>query len=232
MGLIRGLAELVVPPSCFACSSRSLTPLCHGCATAIEPIEDPVCPVCGRPTVHDVEMCARCRAHRPAFDKARALTVYDFPMREAIIGMKSQQGRGLADFLAPRLNASFSAEFAGADALTYVPVTPGRLHKRGFNQARELAEAAGSLSSRPVVDALRMVRAVKDQGQLSIDKRQANMEDAFAIKGDLQTIRGKRLILIDDVITTGATVSACSAALKNAGAGYVTVITLAQAVTV
>jgi ComF family protein len=157
------------------------------------------------------------------------LTVYDFPMREAVIAMKSRQGRGLADFLAPRLHEAFRAEITEADALTYVPVSPGRLHKRGFNQARELAQATGRLSGRTVVDALKMVRPVKDQGRLSINERKANVDAAFSVRDGVKGIEHCRLVLIDDVLTTGATASACSSALKKAGASHVTVLVLALA---
>lgn len=206
-----------------------MTVLCRGCATAIEPIEEPVCPVCGRPVMYDVEMCAKCRADAPPFDKARALSVYDFPMREAVLGMKTRQGRGLAEFLAPRFVRAFRDDIAGADWLTYVPVSPGRLRKRGFNQAKELAEAVSQLTGCPVVDALKMTRSVKDQGQLDKEKRKANVESAFVVRRNAPVISRRDLILIDDVMTTGSTASACAKALKEAGVAGVTVLILARA---
>lgn len=230
MGIIRGFYELVVPPVCFACGERSLSLLCDGCATAIEPIEEPVCPVCGRPVMYDVEMCAKCRDETPPYDTARALSVYDFPMREAVLGMKTKQGRGLAEFLAPRLVSAFRDEIAKADALTYVPVSPGRMRKRGFNQAKELAIAISRLTGCPVVDALKMVRSVKDQGHLAKEKRRENVEAAFVVRRNASVISHHELVLIDDVITTGSTASACAKALKEAGAARVTVLTLARAV--
>lgn len=234
MGLLRGLAELVVPPACFSCGARSYTPLCAGCVSAIETIEEPVCPICGRPTVHDVAMCSGCRAHRPTFDCARAYAVYDFPIKDAVIGLKSKQGRGLAEFLAPRLTEAFHSAIAGADAVTFVPISPGRLLKRGFNQAEELANAVSVCSGTPAINALKMTRAVKDQGQLPPAKRAANVAGAFALKSRsphfVADISKRRIILVDDVITTGATVSACSFVLKEAGAADVTVLTLARAV--
>jgi ComF family protein len=230
VGLVRGFYELTVPPVCFACGERSLTPLCDGCVTAIEPIEEPVCPICGRPVIYDVEMCAKCRDDKPLFDMARALAVYDFPMREAVLGLKTRQGRGLADFLAPRFVNAFRDEIAEADALTYVPVSPGRLRKRGFNQAKELALAVSGLSGCPVVDALKMVRPVKDQGQLDKAKRRENVEAAFVVRKNAPSLIEQELILVDDVITTGSTASACAKALKEAGAARLTVLTLARAV--
>ncbi len=229
MGVLRGFYELVVPPVCFACGERSLSLLCHGCETAIEPIEEPVCHVCGRPVMYDVEKCAKCRADAPPFDKARALSIYDFPMREAVLGMKTRQGRGLAEFLAPRFVRAFADDIAGMDALTYVPVSPGRLRKRGFNQAKELAIAVSRLTGCPVVDALKMTHSVKDQGQLDKEKRRANVESAFAARRSASDILGRELVLIDDVITTGSTASACAKALKDAGTARVTVLTLARA---
>ncbi len=229
MGILRGFYELVIPPVCFACGERSLTVLCRGCETAIEPIEEPVCPVCGRPVMYEVEKCDKCRADPPPFDKARALSVYDFPMREAVLGMKTRQGRGLAEFLAPRFVRAFRDEISEADALTYVPVSPGRLLNRGFNQAKELASAVSILTDCPVVDALKMTHSVKDQGKLDKEKRRENVAGAFVVRKNSPAISRSELVLIDDVMTTGSTASACANALKEAGAARVTVLTLARA---
>jgi ComF family protein len=230
VGIIRGFYELVVPPTCFVCGERSVELICNGCSTAIEPLEAPVCPICGRPVIHDVEMCAKCRDERPSYDAARALSAYEFPMREAVLGMKTRQGRGLAEFLAPRLAGAFQDEIRQADALVYVPVSPGRLRKRGFNQAKELAIAVSGLSGCPVIDALKMVRSVKDQGQLAMAERRENVDAAFVVKKKAPVIFDQKLVLIDDVITTGSTAAACAKALKDASAARVTVLTLARAV--
>ena len=131
------------------------------------------------------------------------------------------------------MHAVFSEELAAADAITFVPIAPGRLAKRGHNQAQELAAALAGLSGTPMAGTLRLVRAVKDQGHLSMKERRDNIENAFAVRNRSQrlggVISGSSFILVDDVLTTGCTASACARVLKRAGASRVTVLTLARA---
>jgi predicted amidophosphoribosyltransferase len=233
MGLVRGFVDLVSPPACFACGEQSYQPLCESCLLMIEPLSEPLCPVCGHPMVTPVERCAGCRREPPAFDSAHTLAIYEFPLREAIIALKRRDGRCLADQLAPLLAEPFGDLFDGADWLTYVPMAPGPQMTRGHNQARELALALSHLSGTPAIGALRMTHFVKDQGQLPPADRPDNVAGAFAPRNSSRRlaamIDGRDFVLIDDVLTTGATASACAAALKKAGAARVDVVTIARA---
>ena len=234
MGLIRGLTDLAAPPGCHACGALVYKPICDECLVSIERVEEPVCPVCGRPTVHDVDVCRYCRADRPKFDKARALAVYDFPVREAIRALKRKQGRGIARQLAPLVYEAFADEIGAADMITFVPVTPARRVKRGHNQAQELAIALSALAGMSVAGTLRVARAMKKQGTRKMAERKPNVKQVFALRNRSRRltnlISGCHLILVDDVVTTGATVSECARVLKEAGAARVTVIALARAI--
>jgi ComF family protein len=235
MGLVSGFIDLVSPPVCFSCGGRSYVPLCRSCDGMIEIIGEPFCDVCGKPGMHENNRCPDCRSKRPKFDYARAYAVYEFPIRESVIAMKRRSGRRLAEYVAPRMAKAFVSELDGADFITYVPITPGRKANRGHNQAQELAAAVAGLAGKPVIGTLRLTKAVKDQGRsrLKPEEREENIEAAFAIRNKSERlagiIRGSSLILIDDVLTTGSTVSACAHVLKEAGAERVLVLTLARA---
>lgn len=233
MGLISGFIDLASPPVCFACNCRSYDLICPSCDGMIEPIEDPVCRICGKPGMYERGLCPGCRENRPDFDRARALAVYDFPIREAVICMKRRSGRRLAEYLGFRMHEALFDDVEEADVITFVPIMPGRRAKRGYNQAQELAAVIAGLHDKPMAGTLRVARPPKDQGHLTLKERRENMEGAFTVRNNsrrlAEVIQGRSLILVDDVLTTGCTASACSRVLKDAGASRVTVLTLAHA---
>lgn len=233
MSFISGFIDLVSPPVCYTCGCRSYEMVCPACDGMIEAIDDPVCRICGKPGTWEKGLCPACRTERPAYDKARALAIYDFPVREAVIGMKRRSGRRLAEYLVPKIHDAFAEDLDAADIITFVPITPGRRAYRGHNQAQELAAGLAEMSGKPLIGTLRLIRGVKDQGHLAKKDRQKNIANAFSVRnksGRLAVaIEGKSFILIDDVLTTGGTASACARVLKAAGADIVTVITLARA---
>ncbi len=234
MGLLRGFIGLASPPACFACGEQSYQPLCDSCLLMLERLEEPLCPICGHPTVEPVECCAACRRHRPSFDSARALGAYDFPLRDTVVALKRRDGRCLAAQVAPLIAAATSTSFRPAAWLTYVPMAGKPEAKRGHNQARELSLALSEIVGIPTLGTLRLTRYVKDQGQLRPAERASNVAAAFAPRNRSRRlaglIDGRDFVLVDDVLTTGATASACAAALKEAGAGRVDVVTLARAI--
>ncbi len=234
MGLLRGFIGLTAPPACFACGGQSYQPLCESCLLMLEELAEPLCPVCGHPTVEAVDCCSVCRRARPAFDSARALGAYEFPLRETIIGMKRRDGRCLAGQVAPLIAAALPQVFENTDLITFVPMAPGPENTRGHNQAQLLALAISSVTGVRAAGTLRLTRYTKDQGQLKPADRPANVAAAFAPRNRsrrlAELIADRRLVLIDDVLTTGATASACAATLKKAGAAGVDVVTLARAV--
>lgn len=198
-------------------------------------LDKPWCARCGTPFSYpafdDME-CPACMARPPAFSKARAAFVYDAVSRPLVLSLKHA---GRTDALAAygRWMARAGAELLiEADALIPVPLHSGRLRKRRFNQSLLLARALSKASGVAVAPhALARVRDTSTQGGLSAKGRARNVAGAFKVRERYrQVIERRHVVIVDDVHTTGATLSACARALKRAGAENVTAITLARVV--
>ena len=203
--------------------------------SAVTFLDKPWCARCGTPfdypAFDDME-CPACIARPPAYSKARAAFVYDASSRALVLTLKHA---GRTDALAAYgrwMARAGAALLADADGLIPVPLHAGRLRKRRFNQSLLLATAlskASGVAVRP--HALARVRDTTTQGGLSAKGRARNVAGAFKVRsGRAGEVSGERLIVIDDVHTTGATLSACARALKRAGAADVSAITLARVV--
>jgi ComF family protein len=196
-------------------------------------LSDPLCACCGTPldlAVEEGQLCGACLAHRPAFDRSRAALAYGDVSRDLVLALKYQGRRDSLDLLA-RWMASAGAELLpDAEIIVPVPLHYLRLVRRGFNQSVWLAASLSRRSGAELcIDALKRVRATPIQGGLSAEGRRRNVQGAFRVrKGRESRIKGKKILLIDDVLTTGATAEACSRALKRAGAQCVDVLTLAR----
>lgn len=201
----------------------------------IQFLAPPWCKSCGAPFAYPSApdmICPACHARAPAYSCARSAFVYDASSRALALGLK-HAGRtdGLSAF--GRWMARAGADcLDGADALIPVPLHRRRLRQRRFNQSLLLANAVSRASGVPVDPHMLMrVRATPTQGGLSAGGRTRNMAGAFRVRaGRGDTVKGRRLVLIDDVHTTGATLEACARTLKRAGAADVRAITLARVV--
>ena len=233
------LLDLVFPAVCPVCATRSDDPVhrpfCGPCWAALPIGLDPGCPVCGEPFpgLAGAFPCDGCRRHPPAYAFARAVARYQDGMREAIHAMKygarpvvaAPLGRLLAE-AAPGALPAPPGDWA--DGLVPVPLHPARLAERGFNQAELLAAPCAARWRVPVLGrALIRTRPTPPQTDLDAAARRTNVRNAFAVPRPAE-IRGRRLLLVDDVLTTGATVGAAAQALREAGAAAVGVLTLAR----
>ena len=209
--------------------------LCGGCWSRIRFLGPPNCGLCGFPFEFEqgAEMlCAQCAARRPTFDRVRAVLCYDDASKPLVLGFKhGDRTEAAAAF--GRWLARAGADFRGPDAvIAPVPLHWSRLVMRQYNQAALLAntlhrawEGEGLL----MPDLLIRNRATPPQGQLAISQRRKNVRGAFSVKQRrIGVVRGRRVILVDDVRTTGATLEAAAGVLKRAGVGAVDVLVLAR----
>jgi ComF family protein len=230
--------DLVFPARCPVCETvlgdGRRDPLCGACWTAIERVAPPVCDACGLPFAVFVGSavasrggrCGECASMPPAFDWARAGGVYAGPLREAVQRLKFARKPALARPLATLVLEQWAERLPSVDAVVPVPLARARERERGFNQAGLLAERlAGRLGCRVQARWLARARDTRPQTDLDATERRANVRGAFVASS---AVAGRRLVLVDDVLTTGATVGECARVLRAAGAVGVGVLTVAR----
>ncbi len=233
------LLDLVFPPFCPVCRARldegRRDPLCGPCWRGLERIEPPCCRLCGRP-VHAAAgarpLCGACRLRPPAFAYARAAARYEETVREALHAFKFGGRRAMAAPLGDLLIEATAAPLPEGlpDLLVPVPLHPRRERERGFNQAGLLARRLGRAWGRPVrEDVLGRAVATAPQTTLAAAARRANVRGAFRLRRP-ELIAGRHVALVDDVLTTGATLSECARSLTDGGAATVGVLTVARVV--
>lgn len=193
----------------------------------------PLCARCGAPfeIAVDVEqVCGACLARPPAYGRARAALAYGEVSRDLVLALKYQGRRDSLGLLASWMASAGTELLQDADLLVPVPLHYFRLIRRGFNQAVWLAAALSRSSGVKLsVDALARTRATPIQGALSADGRRRNVQGAFRVRKSRRgLVKDRTILLVDDVLTTGATAEACSRALRQAGAACVDVITLTR----
>ena len=233
----QGATGLVLPRRCLACGTPVAGDgaLCAECWPAVRFLGPPLCAVCGYPFEFDPgagALCGSCAAQNPAFDRARSVFVYDSASRGPVLAFKHADRTDAAPTLA-RLMAHAAVELLpDADMIVPVPLHRRRLLARRFNQSALLAQALGrDAAIEAVPDLLVRTRHTPSQGGLSATARRRNVTGAFAVRGSMaDKVRGARILMVDDVYTTGATVGACASVLRRAGAAAIDVITLARVV--
>jgi ComF family protein len=231
------IADLVWPLRCAGCGEERVEsprrPFCPRCAESVERIGEPWCPSCGGPFAGRgglSHLCPRCRRAPPPFAIARQAAVYGGPLAEALRAFKFGGRSALAGPLGAL--CAWAAVEGGIDPADYdkvvpVPAPPTRRRARGYNQAALLAREMGRLFGLPVdYAALRKPRPTPRQVGLSADERLANLRGSFAALP--KRVRGLRLIVVDDIYTTGATARECARTLRRAGASRVAAAAVAR----
>lgn len=234
-GVADGLLAVLLAPACAACETPldapTRGPVCADCWSRIIPFTPPLCSHCGDPLPSwrvislATSICARCRRARSAVSCARAIGAYDGALRSIVHALKYDGRRSLAPRLAALMRRECADALDGADLLVPVPLHGRRQRARGFNQAGELARDLGP----PVRLALKRTRHTPSQTDLPAARRHANVRGAFRLRRR-SDVRGLRLVLVDDVCTTGATLEACARVLRDAGAVDVRAVTAARVV--
>jgi ComF family protein len=237
------LFSVLFPSPCRICRSPLLRisnlPVCESCRDGMIPLEGVLCSACGEKLFGHAfatdagPLCGLCRRAAPRFRKAVAYGAYDGPLRELIHIFKYQRVRSAAPLLGKLLRQAMQgAGLPASLAVVPVPLWPGKQRARGFNQAEEIARAfcrAEAWDGIQLQAALLVrTRETTSQTGLTRSQRHANLRGAFAVKQP-QELRGRSVLLVDDVMTTGATAGECARVLLRAGAKEVFVATVARA---
>jgi ComF family protein len=229
--------SLVYPEECRVCGQPltevSRVPVCSNCIDELEPLTaDFFCRMCRTPFANEFPLdadglCGLCRRGLNGFDAAYSFGIYEGTLRQLVHLFKYDGVRTLAKPLGTRMAWALprGQEF---DVIVPMPLHWWRGWRRGFNQSALLAGVIGKRSGLPVVNAMKRIRSTPPQAGLSNRMRRRNVAGAFAVRRP-NAIAGKHVLLVDDVLTTGATLSACAAALKRGGASRVSALTLARA---
>jgi predicted amidophosphoribosyltransferase len=217
------LLDLLVPLRCLVCGAPSRA-VCESCLARLRRLSGPRCARCGTPTSWPVARCIECQGRRLAFASARSAVAYDAAAKALVSAWKERGLRGLAEDagvlvaeVVPRPRAY---------TITYVPPDADRALERGHHPAERLAQALEPRWQLPVVPLLERTRPARPQRGLGLAERRANVRGGFRAVGGAPT----RVVLVDDVYTSGATVAAAASALRTGGARQVDVITFARAV--
>jgi len=234
------LSSVLFPAPCRICrtilTSASLIPICPECLKGFVPVPTPMCQGCGRPFVSPVAaeairpLCRLCRQEFFAFERARSFGIYDDALSSAVVLLKYEGVRRLGEWFAARLAEMVEADPQAwqVDLVVPVPLHPDRLRERGYNQAELIAK--------PLAKRLRLqfgsyllVRTRPRPAQLVLSRteRWTSVRGAYATR-EGATVDNLRVLLVDDVLTTGATLDSCSRALKKAGAKAVLGLTVAR----
>lgn len=247
--LWREVPDLLFPRQCEACGADLAGEeelFCWECLAALPYLRAPFCARCGDFAAGDVPgdfVCSACARRAPSFDLARSAFRFDGAVAEAVKRLKYRGGvwiaAGFGRFLAETWRAVPEGLRGRVDWVSPVPLAPGRAKERGYNQAELLARALAGRLGVPCRDVLRRTRETGTQTELTARERRKNVQGAFAVKGRYRAgarvlgfrfppVEGKRILLVDDVITTGATAEECARVLKAAGAEAVWAVSAAR----
>jgi len=229
---LKTLLDLFIPPRCLLCGKivDEQTGLCPKCFSEIHFIGPNTCPVCGHPHFFDTdsEKCILCLNKHPPFDRVQSAFYYDEFSKHLILPFKHADRTDMAEFLSVLLYQIGSSLIEKSDLIIPVPLHPKRLRYRRYNQSALLARYLAKKGHKPYEPSLlKRIRNTPSQEDKTYIQRAKNVKNAFSVS-EPDKIKGKNILLIDDVLTTGATLSSCAHALKKAGAKKVYCLTLAR----
>jgi len=234
-GILEGIFNFFLPQHCLVCGSyisHSLGfPLCSACFSRIEYLRSPLCVKCGRSLNNSSALlCHRCRAFPFHFDAARAVALYTSPLRDCIHAFKYQSFISFR-YLFGELLCRYLEEnpfLLEVDCLLPVPLHPARLKERGFNQSLILADEIAKCFSLPLISkGVRRIKPTLPQVGLKVKERRKNVQGAFEIK-EARLFQNKRILIVDDVLTSRSTVDSLSQTLKKGGTKEVLVLAIAS----
>lgn len=219
------MLDILLPQRCVVCHAGGAQ-LCEACRAALPRITEPVCARCGAPTAWPVRRCGECSGRRLAFASARAAVRYDEAVRSLVTAWKERGLRRLATTAAEVVAEAL--ERPGVEVAAHVPADRDRRLRRGHHAAEALARELARAWELPVAPLLVRTRRLRPQRGLPVAERRRNVAGAFVAPARVP----RRVLLIDDVYTTGSTVNAAASSLRRGGAREVVVVTFARAVRV
>jgi competence protein ComFC len=223
------VVDLAFPPRCGGCGHERQR-FCPTCRSTISYLSEPLCPCCGYPqTAAPGAACAVCQS-TPLHSLVgiRSVAFFEGPLREALHGLKYKRDIILADTLAQLLYEAWLLFDLPGDVVTPIPLSAQRFRERGYNQAELLARGFSELAGLTLApQGAKRLRHTPSQVGLSASQRRQNMDGAFS--GDPEQVAGRKVLLIDDICTTGSTLAACAEALVEAGAVAVWGLTVGRA---
>lgn len=234
--LISSGADILFPPRCSVCCRKILgtreKKICGDCLSDIVYLRQPVCRVCGMELPGSVDcnhLCGSCLSNPPPYILARSVVRYSESVQKLIYGLKYVGDTSVLPGIAEILSNFDMVDFTRCNYVIPVPLHRKKLCQRGLNQSILLAKLIFCQDNSPILktNLLRRIRNTIPQTNLGGKERRKNLKDAFAIRGETD-IRGRVVCLVDDVYTTGTTVSECSAVLQKKGAKEVRVLTLTR----
>jgi ComF family protein len=235
--LQKTVLDAIFPSGCVNCAEPIDTPgnLCAHCWPKMTYISTPFCETCGFPFEYDAGedfVCAACLKKPPSYSRARAVLKYDETSRDMILGFKHSDQTNRAPTFAKWMHRAGVELINQCDLICPVPLHHKRLIRRRFNQSALLAKEIGALADKPVIhDLLVRRKSTRSQGGLSAKARLRNVRGVFEVSTAKHSmLKDASVLLIDDVLTTGATVNACSRALLVGGAARVDVLTFSRVV--
>ena len=231
------LLDQVIPPTCLSCKTPvgNSASLCSACWQSLTFVSKPYCQVCGQPfdvEDHDNQLCGKCIGRQPPYSRLRSALVYDDESRSMILSFKHGDQLNACPTFTKWLSTTDPSLFDNLDTVTAVPLHWQRLFRRRYNQSAMMSNALSKgIGVKSIPDLLVRERNTPSQGHLTRSQRKTNVRGAFSInKRYTEYVSAKTILLIDDVLTTGATIEACCRTLTKAGAAEVRVLTLARAV--
>lgn len=235
--MIKIISDFIFPKKCFCCGEYiDENKLCYKCWKKLNFISKPCCNICSYPFEFEEDeeaICGACIANKPEYNKAISIFRYDLGAREIIHKFKYEDKLQILDYLTDLLNNSISHYAHEIDVITIVPLAKMKLLKRGYNQAALLAMKLAQRHKFLYLPEL-LIRRKNNISQVSLkkEKRLKNVKNNFAINNSyVNLIKGKNILLIDDVITTGATVNECSLKLKQFQPNKIFVLSVAKTIT-
>ena len=234
INIFRSLFDLFLPPRCCICRDvvYKENGLCHKCFKNICFLSDQSCPICGRPYTFPVDekelICGKCLTKMPKLQGLKAVFAYDDYSKNLILPFKHADRTDLVPFLSKLLYYRGQKMLENADCIIPVPLHWQRLMKRKYNQSALLAVKLSKMTGKDcLLNVLIRTKKTESQGHKSREERAKNIKGAFNIKNSAK-IKGKSIVLIDDVYTTGSTLNECANVLRQAGAKHVEALVLAR----